>query len=105
MTHKTWDGVDFVTFLGLDKTLTPLEIEDLTNSLNREVLYRTVKDHRDPLAAANDVKKEFILAYLKDIPEMTKTVIEQLESDEPDFDYCSKLLASFWASGRRTLPA
>ena len=99
MTITTWSSVDFVTFLGLEKTLTPLEIEDLTNGLNREAIYRALKIHREPvpteimIVTANEVKREFIVSYLKEIDgldDLVKPLIADLSKDSPDFEMAKK---------------
>lgn len=106
MADKTWTSIDFVNFLGLGEKLTPLEIEDLTDSLHREVLYRALKDGAESVPdeiiveVANEAKKEFILNYLKDIQEqypqreklqkIVREVVVDLSSQNPDFDLAAK---------------
>lgn len=41
---KSWKDVDFVQFLSLDQTLSPAEIEDLTDLLAEEIWYRLTNE-------------------------------------------------------------
>lgn len=41
---RTWQDVDFAELLELDKVMTPAEIEDLTDFLNQEILYRVLNE-------------------------------------------------------------
>lgn len=55
-----WLEIDFAEFLGLDRVMTPVEIDELTEKLNDEVFFRGID-------SALTVKKEFVIAYLQDL--------------------------------------
>ncbi len=55
-----WLEIDFAEFLGLDRVMTPVEIDELTEKLTDEISSRGIN-------SALAVKREFITEYLCDL--------------------------------------
>lgn len=103
-----WLEVDFAKFLGLDRVMTPIEIDEATDRLNDELFSRTEKLTGDEITnAAVAVKREFVLAYLQDLLDNYSTrtyndakkieiqfrlvrnlreILTELNSEQPNFE-------------------
>lgn len=74
---KNWLQVDIISLLGIDRTMTPEEIDDLTGVLEKEVWYRVLEEELPKKISQSDYtflknnlagKTDFnnLIAYIKD---------------------------------------
>lgn len=74
---KNWLQVDIISLLGIDRTMTPDEIDDLTGVLEKEVWYRVLEEELPKKISQSDYtylknnlagKTDFndLIAYIKE---------------------------------------